>query len=166
LSGIQVVWHLALFHDLMVRGAVTWGRYWEQRRPNQLLIASDALTRAVKLERSVGSPAVIIADDIEIPDDLWLCRFARGVLSTSILHFRDRNIVNPFMPTWFQSARTRALRLMEVSPSHKDKYLWFLALHDAVNCDQPMIPQGVMERFVREGALAFKSGSENPPHDT
>jgi hypothetical protein len=166
LKGIQIVWHLALFNDLMVRGAVTHGRYWEQRRPNQLLIASDALTRAVKLEKSVGVPAVVIADDVEIPDDFWLCRYARDVLSTHILHFRDRNIVNPFMPIWFQSARMRALQLMEASPSHKEKYEWFLALHDSVGRDEPMIPPGLMERFLRDGSLVVKSGDENAADKT
>jgi hypothetical protein len=163
LKGIQVVWHLALFNDLMFRGAVTWGRYWEQRRANQLLIASDALTRAVKLEKSISVPAVVIADDVEIPDDLWLCRFARDVLSTHVLHFRHRNIVNPFMPNWFQSARMRALQLMEASPSHKDKYLWFLSLHDSVNRDEPLIPPRTMERFLLDGSLVVESGDGNTP---
>ena len=91
------VWFLALMHDLMVRGAVAKGRYWEQRQGNHMLVASDALARAVKLEKSVGVPAVVIADDVEIPDALWFHRFQNGGLFlTPILHCRDRNIINPF----------------------------------------------------------------------
>jgi hypothetical protein len=58
LSAAQNIWFFALANDLMIRGAVVRGRYWEQRRDNHLLVASDALVRAVKLERSAGVHAV------------------------------------------------------------------------------------------------------------
>jgi hypothetical protein len=126
-----------------------------------MLVASDALVRAVKLERSVGVPAVVIADDIEIPDDFWLHRFAAGLFQTPILHFRDRNIVNPFNTFWFRSAAVRASQLMSASPSHRDKYLWFLALHEAVGNGLELIPSNVLARFVRDGILKLKiPGSE------
>ena len=153
LAAVQALWFVALANDLMIRGAITKGRYWEQREGNNLLVASDALVRAVKLEKSVGVPAVVIADDVEISDEFWLKRFCGSLLETPLLHFRDRNIVNPFNTFWFASAETRALRLMADSPSHKDKYLWFLALHKAVSSGQELIPPGMFARFVREGIL-------------
>jgi len=121
-----------------------------------MLVASDALVRAVKLERSVGIPAVVIADDVAIPDQVRLNRFANGLFLTPILHFRDRNIVNPFNIMWFRSAGDRASRLMSASPSHTDKYLWFLALHEAVGSGQELVPPAVMARFVRDGILVRK----------
>lgn len=151
--AIQNMWFVALANDLMIRGAISKGRYWEQRRGNHMLVASDALVRAVKLERSVGNPAVVIADDVEIPDYVWLHRFANGLLQTPILHFRDRNIVNPFNFFWYKSAAVRAAQLMSTSLAHKDKYLWFLALHEAVGDDQELVPPAVMTRFVRDGVL-------------
>jgi hypothetical protein len=154
--AIQNLWFIALAHDLMIRGAITKGRYWEQRQGNHLLVVSDALVRAVKLERSVGVPAVVIADDIEIPDEVWLHRFAAGLFQTPILHFRDRNIVNPFNIFWFQSAGNRASQLMEASPSYRDKYLWFLALHEAVGNGLELIPTNVLARFGRDGILKLK----------
>jgi|SRR5580658_2545333 hypothetical protein len=69
---VQNLWFTALVNDLMIRGAITKGRYWERREGNHMLVVSDALARAVKLERSAGVPAVVIADDIEIPDEIWL----------------------------------------------------------------------------------------------
>src|SRR6267142_1368440 len=102
--AIQNLWFIALANDLMIRGAITQGRYWQQRKGNHMLVASDALVRAVKLEKSVGIPAVVIADDVDIPDGFWVHRFKAGLLQTPILHFRDRNIVNPFNTFWFQSA--------------------------------------------------------------
>jgi hypothetical protein len=72
LSAVQNLWFAALVHDLMIRGAITQGKYWELRKGNHMLVASDALARAVKLERSVGNPAVVVSDDIEIPDAFWM----------------------------------------------------------------------------------------------
>jgi hypothetical protein len=151
----------ALMCDLMLRGAITKGRYWEQREGNHLFVASDALVRAVKLERSIGVPAVFIADDVEIPDELWLLRFLKGLLATPVLHFRDRNIVNPFGNFWFRSAAVRASQLMADSPSHRDKYLWFLALHKAISDGQELIPPDVLIRFVREGKLTKRTKDED-----
>jgi hypothetical protein len=153
LSAVQTLWFIALAHDLMLRGAITKGRYWQLRQGNHLFVASDALVRAVKLEHSIGVPAVFIADDVEIPDNYWLARFVQGLLLTRLLHFRDRNIVNPFNLFWLRSAGNRATQLMTQSPAHRDKYLWFLALHEAVSNDEELVPQPVLARFLREGVL-------------
>jgi hypothetical protein len=164
-AAIQNLWFIALANDLMIRGAITKGRYWEQRQGNHMFVASDALVRAVKLERSVGIPAVVIADDVEIPDEFWLHRFQAGLLQTPILHFRDRNIVNPFNTFWFASASARAVRLMAASPSHRDKYLWFLALHEAVGNGLELIPSVVLARFVRDGILKLKIPLSEAPRE-
>jgi hypothetical protein len=161
--AIQNLWFIALANDLMIRGAITKGRYWEQRHGNHMLVASDALVRAVKLERSVGVPAVVLADDVEVPDEFWLHRFSSGLFQTPILHFRDRNIVNPFNIMWFKSAADRASQLMAASPSHRDKYLWFLALHKAVGNNLELVPPVAMERFVRDGILVRTRVPEAPP---
>lgn len=154
LRAAQALWFMALMQDLVVRGAVTRGRYWSERSGNHMLVVSDALSRAVKLEKSVGVPAVVLADDIEIPDDLWLYRFRRNLAETPLLHFRDRNIVNPFNPGWLKSAANRAQKLMAGSPAHKDKYLWFLALYQAVLANDYLVPPERLEVFVNDGRLA------------
>jgi hypothetical protein len=158
LVAVQGLWFVALQHDMMIRGGISKGRYWSARQRNHLFVASDALVRAVRLEKSVGVPAVVVADDIEVDDGLWLQRFQDGLLVSPVLHFRDRNIVNPFNTYWYASAKTRALQLMEKSPKHRDKYLWFLALHDAVGADEPMIPPAKLKSYMEEGSLKW-----NPP---
>jgi len=163
--AIQNIWFLASANDMMVRGAVTRGRYWVERKGNHMLVASDALARAVKLERSVGIPAVVIADDIEISDKDWFCRFKNGLLQMAILHFRDRNIVNPFNFMWYRSAADRARKLMTASPAHKDKYLWFLALHEAVENDQALVPPAVLERFMQMGVVKRRTPEATPSQD-
>ena len=152
-QAVQNTWFFALHFNMMIRGAITQGKYWELRRGKNLLVMSDALVRAVRLEKSVGVPAVVIADDIAVPDDFWAQRFQSGPLATALLHFRDRTIVNPFNLFWFRSARSRAAVLMEGSPEHKDKYLWFLALHDAIETGADLVPPEVLERFLRLGII-------------
>lgn len=154
-QAIQNLWFVALVRNLMLRGAITKGRYWEQRQGNNMLVASDALARTVKIERTVGVPAVVIADDVEIPDEFWLSRIANGPYLTPILHFRERNIVNPFNLMWGTSAGDRATQLMAESPQHKDKYLWFLSLYEAVKNNRELIPADVLARFLREGKIKF-----------
>jgi hypothetical protein len=153
LSAVQTLWFVAMAHNLMIRGGISKGRYWERRENNHMLIASEALVRAVQLEKLVSFPMVAVADDIEIPDAYWACRFAEGILATPVLHFRDRNIVNPFNQFWFRSAGGRVGQMMEESPNHKDKYLWFLALYDAVWNEKELVPQIVIDRFLRDGIL-------------
>jgi hypothetical protein len=166
LQAAQGLWFFALANNFMLRGAITQGRYWEQRSGNNLLVASDALVRAVQLEKSVGVPAIVIADDVEIPDAYWLARFQAGPYVTALLHFRDRNIVNPFNLMWGVSAATRASILMGENPQHKDKYLWFIALHEAVASGQELlIPPPVIKRFMEQGILKFGASAEQnqPP---
>ena len=111
LAAAQGVWFFALSRNLMLRGAIAKGYYWEQKRGKHLFVASDALVRAVKLEKSIGVPAICVADDIDVPLEYWVARLQHGLLATPILHFRDRNIVNPFNRYWFVSAKSRATLL-------------------------------------------------------
>lgn len=157
LRGAQALWFMALMQNLMIRGAVTKGRYWSERSDNHMFVVSDALSRAVKLEKSVGVPAVVLADDIEIPDDLWLYRFRRSLAEMPLLHFRDRNIVNPFNPGWLKSAANHAQKLMDVSPAHRDKYLWFLALYQAVRANEYLIPPERLNAFINDGRLVKRA---------
>jgi hypothetical protein len=153
LVAIQALCFVALSRRFMVRGALTRGKYWEQRIGNHFLVASDALVQAVQLEKTIGIPAVVVADDVEIPDGYWLSRFEQGRFVTPLLHFDARNIVNPFGKYWFKSAQIRANELMAESPAHADKYRWFLSLYDAVEQNYPLIPQDVLQRFIDAGIL-------------
>ncbi|MEO6919921.1 MAG: hypothetical protein ABI171_13045 [Collimonas sp.] len=155
LGTVQLLWFYCLQHNFMLRGGIAFGRYWEDRRDTHLLVVSDALINAVKLEKMVGVPAVVISDDIVIPENYWLERFRNGPYATSLLHFRDRNIVNPFNIMWGSSAAMRANLLMEKSPNYRNKYLWFLALYDALKAGKSLIPETTYQSFIDRGILAF-----------
>lgn len=116
-------------------------------------MASDALVRAVKIEKSIGYPMVALADNIEVPMELWVPRFRDGPLAAPLLHFRDRNIVNPFGRYWFASAKTRLLMMRADSPSHADKYDWLLALHDAIGNQHDLIPLSVINKLLELGII-------------
>jgi hypothetical protein len=150
-TAVQLLWFTALTRGFMIRGAISYGKYWERRTGRSLLVASDALVRAVKLESSVGVPAVFIADDVEVDDFIWAIFYTNGPFACPVLHFRDRNIVNPFNSFWFRSAKMRAELMLEEHPAHQDKYLWFLALHSAIESGKELTPEGTLEELLTRG---------------
>lgn len=155
LSAVQVLWFIALTEDLMIRGGIAYGRYWERRHGDHLMVVSDALAAAVKIESMVRVPAVALSDDIEIPLDFWVARYAQGPYAVPLLHFRDRNIVNPFSPIWGVSAAHRCRELMKASPAHKQKYLWFLALYDAVSSDSQLVPDSAFREMLEKEIIKW-----------
>jgi hypothetical protein len=170
LSTIQQLWFAALSHDYLIRGGVAFGDYWSEEKDGHFFVVSDALVQAVNLEASVSIPAVVLADDIEIPEMMWAHRFRNanndGTFDTSekgfrpiflmpLLHFRDRNIVNPFNSYWFASAKNRVNQMLDAHPEHKIKYNWFLALGQAVDEDKALIPEWLFEKWVNEGMLVM-----------
>ncbi|WP_374626396.1 hypothetical protein [Pandoraea sp.] len=155
LKAVQILWFVAMTEDLMIRGGISYGRYWERRQGGSFMVVSDALVSAVKIEASVGVPAVVLADDIELDLEYWVPRFQHGPLFTPLLHFRDRNIVNPFSPMWGVSASVRATMMMNESPAHKEKYLWFLALYKAVSEGETLVPGAKYNEMIKKGILKW-----------
>ncbi|MBR8135132.1 hypothetical protein [Burkholderia cenocepacia] len=155
LSSVQSLWFVALTEDLMLRGGIAYGRYWERRHGDHLMVVSDALVSAVKIEGMVSVPAVALADDIKIPLEFWAARYAHGPFGVPLLHFRDRNIVNPFNLMWGVSAAGRCHRLMEESPAHKQKYLWFLALYEAVYSNAQLVPDSALRELLEKGIVKW-----------
>jgi hypothetical protein len=168
LCTIQLLWSAALKNDYLIRGGVAFGDYWSEEKDGHFFVVSDALVQAVKLEATVSVPAVVLADDIDIPEKMWAYRFkttnsdgtfdtseenSNPIFRTPLLHFRDRNIVNPFHQYWFASAEPRVRQMLEVHPEHKVKYNWFLALCHAVSTDKAFIPDTLYEKWVNEGTL-------------
>lgn len=170
LSTIQSLWFAALTHDYLIRGGVAYGDYWSEEKDGHFFVVSDALVQAVKLEASVSVPAVVLADDIDIPEHLWAYRFrstnsdgsfdtsnedGRPIFRMPLLHFRDRNIVNPFNKYWFASALNRVRQMLEAHPEHSIKYNWYLALGKAVDEDKALIPEWLCEKWINEGTLVI-----------
>jgi len=156
LSTVKILWWAALFNDWLIRGGVAYCRVWQYGNGNSLFVVSEPLIKAVQIEKATRVPAVQISPDLEIPESLWVTRFARSPLSTSVLHFGGMNIVNPFNPFWFQSACTRVAQLLERYPHHSDKYYWFLALAEQVqNSAAALVPAEVLSSLQARGIVKF-----------
>ncbi|MBK9594468.1 MAG: hypothetical protein IPO57_03610 [Rhodocyclales bacterium] len=143
----------ALLHGWLIRGGIAYGRYWEEREDGNLFVVSDALVKAVALEKTVKVPAVVVAGDIPLGLEAWVPRFQQGIFKAPLLHFRGLNIVNPFNPYWFKSATIRLMELLDRHQHHSEKYDWFLSLSEAVAHDDILIPEEILNRMLELGVL-------------
>ena len=83
-------------HDWLIRGGVAYGRHWEENEKGNLFVVSDALVRAVEIERSTKVPAVVVSTEIPLGIEAWMPRFEHGVFKAPLLYFQGLVIVNPF----------------------------------------------------------------------
>jgi hypothetical protein len=146
----------ALRLDWLIRGGISYGRYWEEKEDGNLFVVSDALVRAVAIEKSIKVPAVGISEEISLGIEAWVPRFLHGVCKAPLLFFDGRAIVNPFNKYWFRSAVIRAMDLLEAHPKHKEKYEWFLSLAEAVARDDVLVPESALASMVELGILQHR----------
>lgn len=157
LAACQGLLFFAATQDFVLRGGIAYGRYWKREMGRHLLVVSDALVRAVEIEKNEAlQPRILIDDQIDIPLHYWVARFQHDVFGTPILHYQGQNIINPFSPWWFASAKGRFLRMRSESPDHEAKYDWLLGLADAVERREPLVPASAIEQLVEMGVLTKK----------
>jgi len=161
LYAVQSLWFVTLTQDWMIRGGLAYGRYWEDRSRGSLLVVSDALVRAVRLESTVKVPGVVLSPEVEVPLAAWYARFRDGPFSAPLLHFDGKNVVNPFNRYWFASARMRVSQLWEKSPQHAEKYDWFLRLSDQLEADELLVPQSAVDEMLALGILGKGARDES-----
>ena len=153
LHTVQALHWAALLHDWLIRGGIAYGRYWKETEGENLFVVSDALVRAVAIEKSVNIPAVAISDEINLGIEAWVPRFQHGILGAPLLFFEGRIIVNPFNRYWFASALIRVKTLINSHIGHKEKYEWFLRLAEAVSRDDVLVPESALVRMLELGIL-------------
>lgn len=127
-----------LLHDCLVRGGIARGEHLEVRKGENLYVVSEALVKAAAIEKSIKHPCVALHHEVEVPDDWWL-GYQRN-LDRGLLYFGGLRIVNPCNIGWGQSAGMRVIHMLEEAPQHRDKFDWFLELHQAIFSPVPMIP--------------------------
>jgi hypothetical protein len=138
IGATQALHMQTLFWDCLVRGGIAYGKHFESSSPPHLFMISEAVVKAVAIEKAIRYPCVALHPDIEVPDEWWggyECNLERG-----LLYFGGHRIINPMNIAWGQSAGTRVSQLLNQHPEHRDKYEWFLELHKAVFCSVPMVP--------------------------
>lgn len=146
----------ALMQNWLIRGGIAHGKYWEDKDGGNLFVVSDALVKAVQLEKTVKVPAVVVSDEIALGIEAWVPRFQHGIFKAPFLHFEEKTLVNPFNELWFNSAVIRARNLLDTHTKHKEKYDWFLSLADAVRRDDLLVPQTAMTEMIKLGVLQRK----------
>ena len=167
LYAVQSLWFATLTQNWLIRGGVAYGKYWEDRSNGNLFVVSDALVRAVRLESTIKVPGVVLSPEIEVPLSAWVTRFRDGPFSAPLLYFDGLNVINPFNPFWFASARSRVCQLMNEFPQHSAKYDWFLKLSDHVEADELLVPKDALEEMLALGIIEKKESQtasvENAP---
>ena len=143
----------SLRHDWLIRGGIAHGRYWEQKEKGNLFVVSDALVRAVRIEKSVKVPAIAFSEELALGIEAWVPRFSHGIFNAPVLHFNGLSFVNPFNPYWFATARMRLATLLARFPEHRNKYSWFLALAEAVERDDVLVPDAIIEQLLELGII-------------
>jgi hypothetical protein len=155
LEACQNLLYFALTQDFIVRGGIAYGRYWKREIGRHLLVVSDALVRAVEIEKVEAQyPRILIDDNIEVPLNFWVPRFQHEVFACPILHYDGHNIVNPFNFFWFAAAKGRFLKMRDENPGQEVKYDWLLGLADAVERREPLVPSAAIEQLIDMGVLS------------
>ncbi len=137
LAGVASVLHMVTgYSNVLVRGGVAFGRHIEAHNDGNLYLVSEALTKAVQVEKSVGHPCVAFHDSVRIPPEFWLL----PALLRSALYFDGHTIVNPFNIFWGSTASQRLAYLADLYPEHRDKFEWLLELYSKLRSGDPLSP--------------------------
>lgn len=157
LKAVQSLSFATLGHDLLIRGGIAYGKYWERRDNGNLFVVSDALVRAVKLESNIKMPCVGFSPEVVIPVQAWVPHLLDEIFLTPVLHFKDITVVNPFNKFWFASAQNRVVQMLGRFPEHAKKYEWFLELASAVERRDELVPKDVIDFWLASGVIKLRT---------
>ncbi len=141
IQAAQTLSFVCLLANVLIRGGISYGMHIEVSEAGNFYVLSEALVRAVEIEKNIKHPCIAIDPKIAIPPGWW----ADGVrnIERGILKYEGLTIVNPTNVMWGVSAGTRAAILAEQYPEYADKYHWFYQLVQAVLKDEmPLVPGG------------------------
>lgn len=145
-AATQALLMQTLFHDSLVRGGIAHGKHLEVHRGENLYVVSEALVKAAAVEKNIKHPCVALHHEVEVPEDWW--HGYESNLERGLLYFGGIRLVNPCNVGWGQSAAMRVIQILDEAPQHRDKFEWFIELHQAIFSPVPMIPPGlIMEKY-------------------
>lgn len=129
---------LTLFGNCLIRGGIGYGLHAEEESGANTFVVSQALSRAVEVEKRIKRPCVGLHTSVNVPDIFWLGDADNYI--RPLLFFDGIILVNPFNIMWGVSARHRVAMMREEYPEHREKYDWFLSLYDAVSGGENLVP--------------------------
>jgi hypothetical protein len=136
--SVRTLLFILMMNNCLTRGGIAYGDHAEGEKSGTKFIVSAAISRAVKLEKTVKWPCVALHPDLEIPDYAW------AQSGRTLLYFDGLRIVNPFSIGLYKSAGGRVGNMKKEHPEHSAKYDWFLRLFEAYPKER-LIPEDVIE---------------------
>lgn len=136
-----VVQFNTLFERSLVRGGIGYGKHTEKQNGKNQYIASQALVKAVLVEKTIERPCVALHEDIKIPDDWWSIN--TPPVSRMLHYYEDLNIVNPLNLLWGRSAIGRVLTMKNEYPEYSEKYDWFIKFCTLILEGHQLVPERI-----------------------
>lgn len=152
-EALQILLMTLLRYNWIVRGGIAYGKHWKESDNNNLYVVSEALVKAVNIEKTIKHPIIVVSSEIDLGLEYWIHGSTRRVFDLPIIHYNDLNIVNPFNNYWFLSAQTRLLKLKEEHMEHAHKYDYLLELAEAINDSRTFVPDTIIQFLLKEGAI-------------
>lgn len=121
---------------------------------NDILLASEALVKAVSIEKSHKNPVIIIDPQIELTfENCWINSF-RNFFEVPILYYEGSIIVNPF-GLYFYSTGIYLLNDLKVkNPRFADKYDYLLGIAAAKENNYSFVPPEMIKDLLDKGMIA------------
>ncbi len=149
----QILQWTTLRHGWLVRGGIAHGKHWKESDANNLYIVSEALVKAVSIEKKIKHPIIAIDSDILLDLKYWIYAFNYSVFDLPIIHYNEQNIIMPFNNYWFKSAEIIVKDLKHQFPDHKFKYDYLLKLIESIKNGDVFIPQTVIDELIKDGVV-------------
>lgn len=147
-----LVWR-TLGHNWLIRGGIAYGKHWRESDENNLFIVSEALVKAVEIEKKIKYPIIAISNEISIGIDYWINGFVHEVFDLPIIHYNDLNIVNPFNNHWFKSAEIMLSNLKNNYPEHSEKHNYLLDIIDSIKKSKEFVPRSIIDFLLERNII-------------
>jgi len=147
--------------EWLVRGGIAYGKHWKQIDGSNILIVSEALVKAVNIEKTIKHPVITISDEISLGLEYWGHAFGNSVFNLPIINYDNNNIVNPFNNYWFKSAEIILHQLKSKHHEHSSKYDYLLKLIDAVKKNECFVPQPLINDLLEKGLIREKPNKKS-----
>jgi hypothetical protein len=113
----------ALKNYYLVRGGIGLGKHIENNQNGNVYMISEALVNAVRLEKEIKMPCIVLHSSIKLPDTIL------ADPRRLIILYEDKYVLNPFWNS--KDLRDSLITMAAEAKRDKDKYEWLLRFYDA-----------------------------------
>lgn len=153
-SAVQILYEVCIRHGFLMRGGIGYGKHWKQMTSNDILLASEALVKAVRIEKEHKKPVIIIHPQVELTfENCWFNSF-RNFFEVPILYYEGDIIVNPFGLYFYNTGIHFLENLKAQNPGFADKYDYLLGISIAKENNYSFVPPNVIKNLLDKGMIA------------